>query len=65
MKKLNLKKAAPAFIFALLSTVAHAAGDLTARQIMEKNFYSTKVKAFKATSTMVLINSQGEKREEN
>ncbi len=36
---------------------------LTAKQIMEKNFYVTKVKAFKADSTMVLFNAQGEKRE--
>ncbi len=41
-----------------------AAGEvLTARQIMEKNFYVTKIKAMKAVSTMVLINPQGEKRE--
>ena len=36
---------------------------MTAKQIMEKNFYVTKVKAFKADSTMVLFNAQGEKRE--
>jgi len=63
MKNQILKKAAPAFVFALLSTVAHAAGDLTARQIMEKNFYSSKVSSFTAVSEMTLINAQGEKRE--
>ena len=40
-----------------------AAQEPTARQIMEKNFYVTKVKALKAVSTMVLINPQGGKRE--
>lgn len=46
-----------------LVTFAVAGEVLSARQIMEKNFYVTKVKTLKAVSTMVLINPQGEKRE--
>ena len=51
-----------ALVIALLSVAAHS-GELSARQIMEKNFYVTKVTSLKAVSEMVLINAQGEKRE--
>jgi hypothetical protein len=37
--------------------------DLSARDIMEKNFFVSKVTALKADSTMVLINDRGQKRQ--
>lgn len=51
------------FVSSAAGAPAGAKEELTARQIMEKNFYVTKVKTMKAVSTMVLINPQGEKRE--
>lgn len=42
---------------------AGAAAELSARDIMEKNFFVSKVSALKADSTMVLINHRGQKRE--
>jgi outer membrane lipoprotein-sorting protein len=40
-----------------------AAADLDARQIMERNFFATKVGALQVESTMVLINNRGQTRE--
>jgi hypothetical protein len=37
--------------------------ELSARDIMEKNFFVSKVSALQADSTMVLINHRGQKRE--
>jgi len=37
--------------------------EMTARDIMEKNFFTSKVSALKADTTMVLINDRGQKRE--
>jgi hypothetical protein len=45
-----------------LWTGAIAAVDLTARDIMEKNFYVTKVKHLRNESTMTLINDKGQQR---
>jgi outer membrane lipoprotein-sorting protein len=39
------------------------AADLTARDIMEKNFFVTKVSSLQLESTMVLINDKGQQRE--
>ena len=39
------------------------AGDLSAREIMEKNFFVTKVSALQLESTMVLVNDKGQQRE--
>lgn len=41
----------------------NAAPELSARDIMEKNFYASKVKSLKTDSTMVLINDKGQQRE--
>lgn len=40
-----------------------AAADLSARDIMEKNFYVTKIKTMKSDTTMLLINDKGQTRE--
>ncbi|MBI1820435.1 MAG: outer membrane lipoprotein-sorting protein [Nitrospirae bacterium] len=37
--------------------------EYTAREIMEKNFYVTKIKAFTSDATMILINDKGQTRE--
>ena len=37
------------------------AGDLSARDIMEKNFFVTKVSSLQLESTMVLINDKGQR----
>lgn len=50
----------------LLSFVAMTqvmAADLSARDVMEKNFYVTKIKTMKSDSTMLLINDKDQKRE--
>lgn len=39
------------------------AADLSARDIMEKNFYVTKIKSMKNDTTMLLINNKDQKRE--
>jgi len=44
-------------------TVATRAADLSARDIMEKNFFVTKVSSLQLESTMVLINDKGQQRE--
>ena len=49
-----------ALSFSILSS---RASDLSAREIMEKNFFVSKVTALKAESTMVLINDRGQTRE--
>ena len=51
-------------ILAALSGAAlgQAQESLSATQVMEKNFYASKVKSLKADSDLVLINAQGEKR---
>ncbi len=43
----------------------HTAGaaDLSARDMMEKNFFVSKIKAIKSTATMLLINDKGQTRE--
>lgn len=40
-----------------------AAGELTAHDMMLKNFFVTKIKTLKSSGTMTLINEKGEKRE--
>ena len=42
---------------------AGAAPDLSARDIMEKNFFAGKVKTLKSETTMLLINDKGQTRE--
>jgi len=50
-------------ITALIPMGANAAPELSARDIMEKNFFASKIKALKTDSTMVLINDKGQQRE--
>jgi len=50
-------------VIGLAPLCAHAAPDLSARGIMEKNFFVSKVKSLKTDSTMVLINDKGQTRE--
>lgn len=59
-------------VFVLLLTVLHlglatnevrAEQTLSARDIMEKNFFASKIKTLKTESTMVLVNDKGQKRE--
>lgn len=45
------------------STTVGRAADLSAHEIMEKNFFASKVSALQAETTMVLINDRGQKRE--
>jgi len=45
------------------ATAQTAAADLSARDIMEKNFYVTKIKTMKNDATMLLINDKDQKRE--
>lgn len=48
---------------ALELTGANAATELSAHDIMEKNFYASKIKSVKTDGSMVLINDRGQKRE--
>ena len=48
--------------FVALSATSQRA-DLSARDIMEKNFFATKVTSLRVESTMVLINDRGEQRQ--
>ena len=50
-------------IAALVVAPVLTAQQPTAREIMEKNFYVTKVSAIEMEATMVLINDRGQKRE--
>ena len=50
-------------IAALVAAPVLTAQQPTAREIMEKNFYVTKVSALEMEATMVLINDRGQKRE--
>ena len=50
-------------LIALIPLHVRAAQELTARDMMLKNFFVPKIKAFKTSGTMVLINDKGEKRE--
>lgn len=56
----------PAFIalvLVVLPFLARAQVELSARDVMEKNFFVSKIKSLKTESTMVLINDKGQKRE--
>ena len=56
--------AAVGVALAALGVAAPAqAGDLSAREIMEKNFFVTKVSTLQLESTMVLVNDKGQQRE--
>lgn len=48
---------------ALVPIGSSAAPELSARDIMEKNFFVSKIKSLKTDGTMVLINDKGQKRE--
>ena len=50
-------------LIALAPVGASAAPELSARDIMEKNFFVSKIKSLKSDATMVLINDKGQKRE--
>jgi hypothetical protein len=54
-----------AVIAALLGAAvsSHAAAELSAREIMEKNFFASKVSALKTEAVMTLVNDRGQKRE--
>jgi len=57
-------RAAGLLLMALSFAFASGRADgLNAREIMEKNFFVSKVSAVKAESTMILINDRGQKRE--
>ena len=64
-----IKKSALFFLvfdlFVFIATVRPglSMAELTAAEIMEKNFYAAKVKTLTSDSTMVLINDKGQKRE--
>jgi len=59
-----LSLAAALIVLALASADARGvAADLSARDIMEKNFFVSKLKSMKAEASMVLINEKGQKRE--
>ncbi len=60
--KNNIKRAIGALLLAL-TLPAMAAEGITAQQVMEKNFFVTKVRTLKTDSTMVLINDRGQTRE--
>lgn len=55
--------AAAAIAAAAGMTTATRAEDLSARDIMERNFFVTKVSSLQLESTMVLINDRGQQRE--
>lgn len=48
---------------AMLAAVAIARADVNVDDIMQRNFYATKVQTLTSTSTMLLIGSGGDKRE--
>lgn len=52
-----------AAILLLALALPAAAEELSAQQIMEKNFFVTKVRTLKTDSTMVLVNERGQTRE--
>ncbi len=52
-----------ALLAGLAVPVLAAPRDLSARDIMEKNFYVTKIKTLKSDSTMILVNDKGQTRE--
>lgn len=59
-----MRKRTAFVLLGLLSMAQIApAADPSARDIMEKNFFSTKLDNFQAESSMVLINDQGETRQ--
>jgi outer membrane lipoprotein-sorting protein len=60
---LNPWRAAVALTLAVVAGTVAQAGDLSARDIMEKNFFVTKVSSLQIESTMVLINERGQQRE--
>ncbi len=62
MKSFTWAVAALIGIVALGGTVSAAAAD-EARDLMEKNFFVSKLEAVKTTGTMVLINDRGQMRE--
>jgi hypothetical protein len=47
----------------VLPRAAWAAAELSAREIMEKNFFSSKIGSLKTDATMVLVNEHGQTRE--
>lgn len=48
---------------ALACPLAQAVAEFSAHDIMEKNFFASKVKSLRAESYMILINDKGQKRE--
>jgi outer membrane lipoprotein-sorting protein len=58
----NIMRVTGVFLLAMALPVVAAEG-LSAQQIMEKNFFVTKVRTLKTDSTMVLINDRGQTRE--
>ena len=60
--KTDVKALTGALLLAL-TLPATAAEALSAQQIMEKNFFVTKVRTLKTDSTMILINDRGQTRE--
>lgn len=51
------------FVVIAIGFSAYAKADATVDEIMQRNFYATKVQTLTSTSTMLLIDSGGDKRE--
>ncbi len=52
-----------ALTFVALTPLGAYSAEVSAHDIMEKNFFVSKIKSLKSDATMVLINDKGEKRE--
>ncbi len=65
---MEAKKTLPALVFLtvvgfIVAQPAVPRAEMSARDIMEKNFFVSKIKTFTSDSTMVLINDKGQTRE--
>lgn len=63
MSPRSLWLAATLIVSALVSGDSRATADLSARDIMEKNFFVSKLKSLKAEASMSLIDEKGQRRE--
>lgn len=63
MKRLAIALLGASALVALAPVSAGAVPELSAHDIMEKNFFASKIKSMKTESTMVLINDKGQQRE--
>jgi Outer membrane lipoprotein-sorting protein len=63
MKRTVLVLLASVLIVGPAPPVSRAAPELSARDMMEKNFFVSKIKSMQSTSTMLLVNDKGQTRE--